>query len=267
MIPICFLIASFWQDLPPISAATDYARLHEGVNPPKLLHSVDPDYTPLALAANISGTVVLQAVIDVHGYVAFASVLSPLPAGLDAQALAAVKHWRYTPAVMDNEVIPLLTTIDVLFRLPYKTPRPSPNFTGGAALFAQGKDELPKDPAQGWRLIASAAFLGSAEAQFSMGDKRERDGDRTQAKRYFRLCAASAHANCQYRLGRLLVDGPDVNPNDFTQGVAWLELANEKHDREAAALYEKCKAMLSSLQLEWVAQLKPHMELKKFHGF
>jgi TonB family protein len=231
------------QILPPVSAATDYARLHEGVKPPNLIHSTDPEYTPEALAARIEGTVVLHAIIDVKGNVAYASVLSPLPAGLDIKALEAVKHWRYSPAVMDNEIIPVLTTIDVLFRLPYKTPA------------ATGMQP------------SRSADLGNAGAQARLGDEFERQNKWNEARHYFRLCAATAHAACEFRLGRLLVTGPDVNPDSFAQGVAWLELAKQHGNQDAARLWETSAAKLSSVQLDWVAQLKPHLELKNYHGF
>jgi TonB family protein len=323
MIPLllfCFLAV---QDLPPVSAASDYARLHDGVNPPKLLHSFDPEYTPQALAAGIEGSVVLQAVIDQKGNVAYASVLSPLPAGLDAKALAVVKRWKYTPGVMDGELIPVLTTIDVLFQPPYKPPDPlaerqrrayqeimnrlaAGNRTPTANDVKEMKDlaghalvpalrtlgewflngvGVPKNVPAGLeklkeaaahddaralyvlgqtthdeKLLERAAFLGSAEAQIALAEKQN-------SAHYFRLCAATGHALCEYRLGKLLVTGPNTNPDDFSQGVAWLELAKEHGDHAAAELYAASFAKLSSLQVGWVALLKPHLELRNFHGF
>jgi len=339
---LCFLASlGHSQDLPPISAATDYARLREGINPPKLLHSSDPEYTSQALEAGIEGTLVLHAIVDVKGNVAYATVLSPLPAGLDAKAMAAVRHWRYAPADMDGEIIPVLTTIDVLFRLPYKPPDPAAeqrrkafqrianrisaadptptpdevrelkdlarhglmpavgllgqldflglgvpkNITEGLAdlqkaagqhdtrsLFFLGSTEiagrlLPKNEAQGWQFVQQAAFLGSADAQSALGDKDERANDRSEAKRYYRMCAATGHAVCEFRLGRMLVTGPDMNPDDFAQGVGWLELAKDRGDRDAARLWETAVAKLSSIQLDWVKQLKPHLELRDYRGF
>jgi len=234
------------QALPPVSAAADYARMHVGVNPPKLIHATDPNYTPEALAAGIEGTVVLHAIVDVKGNVAYASLLSPLPAGLGEKALEAVKHWRYSPAVMDNEIIPLLTTIDVVFRLPY-------NWHAGKVKTEPG--------------LEHAAYMGNADAQFKLGEHFEREGNRSEARRYFRLCAATAHAACERRLGSLLVGGLDVNPDGFAEGVAWLELAKEHGDPQSARLWADSEAKLSSIQLDWVAQLKPHLELKNFRGF
>jgi len=251
MTVLCFCIFAMVnpvQSLPPVSAATDYARMHAGVNLPKLIHATDPDYTPEALAAGIEGTVVLHAIVDVKGNVAYASVLSPLPAGLDVKALEAVKHWRYSPAVMDSEIIPLLTTIDVVFRLPYswRTQKPHPQAAPG---------------------LEQAAYLGNADAQAKLGQRFEREGNRNEARRYFRLCAATAHAACECRLGSLLVSGPDVTPDSFAEGVAWLELSKGHGDREAARIWAASEAKLSSVQLDWVAQLKPHLELKEFRGF
>jgi len=249
MLVLCFCFFAMVnpaQALPPVSAATDYARMHVGVAPPTLIRATDPDYTPEALAAGIEGTVVLRAILDVKGNVAYASVLSPLPAGLGEKALEAVKHWRYSPAVMDNEIIPLLTTIDVVFRLPYNW-------------HAQKTEAKPS--------LEQAAYLGDAAAQAKMAERFEREGNRNEAKRYFRLCAASAHPACEWRLGGLLVSGPDVTPDGFAEGVAWLELAKEHGDPEAARLWADSEAKLSSVQLDWVAQLKPHLELKNYRGF
>ena len=224
------------QLLPPISAASDYAHLNRSMTPPKLIHSVDPEYTPEALAGRIEGTVVLQAIIGLKGEVTNASVLSPLPGGLGVKALEAVKHWHYQPGSMDTVDIPILTTVDVLFRLPYgirHTPPPNPG---------------------------QAAGLRDTNIPLSQGRKAEKDGQLTQAEKDFRLCAAEQNAECEYRLGKLLVSGPAVNPNDFSQGVAWLELAKEHGNQAAGKLQEASAAKLSSIQEEWVFQLKPHLE-------
>ncbi len=341
MILHLLLLAGLNQNLPPISAAHDYARLRDGINPPKLIHSTDPQYTPQALAARIEGTLVLHAIVDVNGNVAYASVLSPLPAGLDERALAAIKHWKYAPAVMDGELIPALITIDVVFRAPYRPPDPveearertfqrianratsanlpptpdeverikdlsrhgltsalgllgewtvlglgtTQDAAGGRAdlekaalkgdprsLFFLGSAEItgrlvPKNEQQGWQYLQQAAFLGNAGAQINMGQKEESANNLSEAKRYFRMCAATAHPACEFRLGRLLVTGTDTNPDDFSEGVAWLELSKNHGDKDAARLYETAAAKLSSIQIDWVRRLEPHLELKDYRGF
>jgi TonB family protein len=228
------------QGLPPVSAATDYAHLSKSVTQPRLVHSVDPEYTADAVAWRVEGTVVLEAVVGLNGRVTNASVLVPLPAGLSEKALEAVKRWQYVPASMDTVDIPVLTPIDVVFRLPYAknpaAPRP-----------------MPSD-------IQQAAYLGDVSADVKIGDRCEREHNFSEAKRYFRLCAAVGNANCEYRLGKLMVSGPDVNPNDFAQGVAWLEIAKDRRDKQASVLCDTEAAKLSSIQQDWVAQLKPRLE-------
>ena len=93
-----------------------------------------------------------------------------------------------------------------------------------------------------------------------MGDRCERERNFSEAKQYFRLCAAVGNASCEYRLGKLMVSGPGLNPNEFAQGVAWLEIAKDRGDKQAAVLCETEAAKLSSVQQDWVAQLKPHLE-------
>lgn len=320
------------QFLPPVSAAKDYAHLTKLVIPPRLLTSSSPVYTAQAREAGIEGSVVLQVVISREGRITNASILSPLPCGLDAQALAAVPNWKFQPATMDGELIPLITTVDVLFRLPYTaanherrqqwmllhqiggesvpTPAEVDQVKGMAGRGVVGAVELlgewrlqgtavPKDvqgglaairfaadhsdaralnllgqreltaknEAQGWNLLRRAAYFGSAEAQRSIAAKDESSGDVNGAKWYYRMCAATAHPACERHLGQLLVTGPGMNPNDFTQGVAWLELAKEHGDVPAASLYQQAAAKLSSLQIDWVRDLKPHLELREYSGF
>ena len=320
------------QILPPVWKATDYAHLSKLIIAPKLEHPTVPEYTPQARAASIQGTVVLEAVISKEGRVTHASVLSPLPGGLDAAALKAVAQWRYAPATMDGELVPVIMPVDVVFRLPYSTVDhvlqherqrldeiardadpsaaevsevkelarrgvvaaigvlgrwevtgsgvPVDGEAGFAALrfaaeqgdagslFFYGRaevqgDHVGRNETHGWEWIRRAAYFGDAEAQRMLAEKDERAGDRNGAAWYFRMCAATAHADCEFDLGRLMVTGPGVNPNDFTQGVAWLELAKEHGNAAAKQLYDKSAAELSSLQVQWAADLKPHLELRR----
>ncbi|HEX8410919.1 MAG TPA: energy transducer TonB [Thermoanaerobaculia bacterium] len=65
---------------------------------PRLIESVEPEYTPVARTAGIQGIVILQLIIERDGRVSGGKVLKPLPFGLSQKAIDAVQHWRYTPA-------------------------------------------------------------------------------------------------------------------------------------------------------------------------
>ena len=63
-----------------------------------------------------------------------------------------------------------------------------------------------------WDQIRRAAMLGSAAAQFFLGDRHQRgvgtSRDEGRAKNYFRLCAVRGLPVCQYRLARMMYDAP-----------------------------------------------------------
>jgi protein TonB len=86
------------------------------IEPSKLIVKVNPAYPELARRARVSGTVVLEALIDEEGNVSSAKVLSGHSLLVDA-AVEAVKHWKYSPTVLNGEPVPILATVTVVFRL------------------------------------------------------------------------------------------------------------------------------------------------------
>jgi len=80
------------------------------------IHNVDPEYPALARNAKIRGPVVLRAVIDTKGKVTNLRVLSGHPL-LAASAVEAVRQWKYRPFVFEGKVVPVETTITVVFHL------------------------------------------------------------------------------------------------------------------------------------------------------
>lgn len=69
---------------------------------PRLIESVEPEYTEEARTAGVHGMVVLELIIERDGRVSGGKVLKPLPYGLSQKAIDAVRHWRYKPA--ENEL-------------------------------------------------------------------------------------------------------------------------------------------------------------------
>jgi TonB family protein len=92
----------------------------DGVTLPRILRVVPPTYTPEARRAKLEGTVVLMAVVRTHGVAANISVEHSLDDrfGLDAQAVAAVRQWRFAPGERAGRPVPVLVLIYVTFRLP-----------------------------------------------------------------------------------------------------------------------------------------------------
>jgi protein TonB len=98
---------------PPPSAPM---RLHSGIKPPRKIADVPPAYPAIARSAHVQGVVILEAVIDAQGGVASLRVLRSIPL-LDQAALDAVQQWRFTPALLNNQAVPVVMTVTVNFTL------------------------------------------------------------------------------------------------------------------------------------------------------
>jgi protein TonB len=86
------------------------------VKAPRLTYSVNPAYPPLARDAHIGGTVVVDAVIDEHGNVVQARVLSGHPLLIDA-ALKAVLQRKYEPTTLNGQPVSIELQVQVHFNL------------------------------------------------------------------------------------------------------------------------------------------------------
>jgi TonB family protein len=93
------------------------APLKGGIVAPAVTYKLDPKYTDGARDARITGTVVLQLVIDEQGRATQIEVLSPLGYGLDENAIDAVAQWRWRPATKDDKPVKVYGTVEVNFNL------------------------------------------------------------------------------------------------------------------------------------------------------
>ncbi len=87
------------------------------VKAPVAVQRVDPNYTEVARRARIEGFAIIEAVIDRQGNVTEARVLEPLPFGLDAAALQAVKQWKFQPGTLNGQPVPVYYNLTVRFRI------------------------------------------------------------------------------------------------------------------------------------------------------
>jgi protein TonB len=72
------------------------------------------EYPVLARQSHVSGTVVIEAVIDEHGNVIEARALSGHPLLVPA-ALKAVSLRKYEPTILDGEPTPVTLRVEVDF--------------------------------------------------------------------------------------------------------------------------------------------------------
>ena len=86
------------------------------VRPPARVRDAAPIYPAIAQQAHVSGTVIIEAMIDVDGRVRSARVLRSIPL-LDEAALAAVRQWEYTPTLLNGTPVAVIMTVTVTFQL------------------------------------------------------------------------------------------------------------------------------------------------------
>jgi TonB family protein len=94
-------------------------RPGNGVTLPRVLHEEKPQYTSDAMRAKVQGTVLLECVVRPDGTIGDVQVVRSLDPtfGLDQQAVAAARKWRFAPGTRLGEAVPVLITIELQFTL------------------------------------------------------------------------------------------------------------------------------------------------------
>jgi protein TonB len=103
-------------ETPEAPPPADPVRVGGQVTAPRKRHHVNPTYPPLAAAARVQGTVLLEATIDEKGNVTNLSVLRSVPL-LDRAAIEAVAQWKYEPTLLNGRPVPILLSVSVRFEL------------------------------------------------------------------------------------------------------------------------------------------------------
>ena len=101
---------------PPPPAPRAPLRVGGVIRQPTLLHRVEPVYPPLAAAAAIQGTVILEALVDEQGVVQDVKVLRSMGV-LDRPAIEAVKQWRSSPVILNGRPEKFILTVVLTFTL------------------------------------------------------------------------------------------------------------------------------------------------------
>jgi TonB family protein len=113
------LSATFFSCLVERASATIFPVRPDGrrIVEPRKVHNVNPEYPHAALAQRRQGVVILEALLSPTGCVRSVEVLRGVAPDLDAEALRAVTHWRYTPTLLDGAPVPVHMTVTVNFKL------------------------------------------------------------------------------------------------------------------------------------------------------
>ena len=88
-----------------------------GLTAAKTTRTIAPVYTSEAMRAKVQGSVELEAVVGPDGTVERARVTRSLHPDLDAQALSAIRQWRFEPATLDGKPVVTWMRFTMDFRL------------------------------------------------------------------------------------------------------------------------------------------------------
>jgi TonB family protein len=94
-------------------------RPGSGIENPRLLREVKPQYTADAMRAKVQGTAVLDCVVNADGSVGECEVVRSLDSsfGLDQKAVEAARQWKFVPGRRLGQPVPVLVTIELTFTL------------------------------------------------------------------------------------------------------------------------------------------------------
>ena len=94
-------------------------RVGNGVQPPRLLRDVKPQYTSEAMRAKVQGEVVLECVVLPDGTVGKIDVIKSLDPtfGLDQEAVKAARQWKFVPGTRMGQPVPVLVQLVLTFTL------------------------------------------------------------------------------------------------------------------------------------------------------
>jgi protein TonB len=100
----------------PKAGGVDPATLSASL---KAIKTVPPEYPQSALERRVAGSVILSFTVDTKGETRDVQVVQSTPPGtFDRAAVAAVKHWRYQPMVVNGTAVEVPARTLVRFELP-----------------------------------------------------------------------------------------------------------------------------------------------------
>src|SRR5215471_2629170 len=86
-------------------------------SPPEVLFYTEPFYTRTARERKVEGTVTVEGAFDVNGCMKIVRIIKTIGFGLDENALAALRSWRFSPAKRNGEPVEALAQIDIDFSI------------------------------------------------------------------------------------------------------------------------------------------------------
>jgi TonB family protein len=99
----------------PVVYEGDIYSPGDGVSDPKLIYSIEPEFSEEGRAKRINGEVLIGCVVTPEGTPANVHVLRGIGYGMDEQAVAAVQKYRFKPAEKDGKPIAVRIAVSTKF--------------------------------------------------------------------------------------------------------------------------------------------------------
>ncbi len=87
------------------------------VKPPKVIHYVEPAFSPSSQEAYVEGVVRIAAVVNLDGLPANLEVTKGLNAEEDKLAVEALKQWRFKPGTKNDRPVRVKINVEINFHL------------------------------------------------------------------------------------------------------------------------------------------------------
>jgi protein TonB len=94
-------------------------RPGNGVTSPIPIQRASPAYTAEAVRARAQGVITVQCIVEPNGECGDLRVVHAFtpPFGLDQQAMAAARRWRFRPGTRAGEPVPVLVNLEIEFNI------------------------------------------------------------------------------------------------------------------------------------------------------
>jgi protein TonB len=92
-------------------------RIGGQISAPALVHRVEPKYPDVAAIAQLSGMVILEAVVGTTGCVESVKILRSRHPLLDKASEEALLQWRYSPLVLNGIATSFALTVTFTFNI------------------------------------------------------------------------------------------------------------------------------------------------------
>lgn len=88
-----------------------------GISAPVLIYSVEPEFSEEARKAKVAGNVLVNLWVDTNGLPSHVRVIRGVGMGLDENAVAAVKQYRFKPAMENGKPVLVELNVEVNFQI------------------------------------------------------------------------------------------------------------------------------------------------------